>query len=461
MHAHKIIGQGSFGAVVEPALPNVDEHGNPLTFGPDKVTKIMLKRDDYLKTIADAKTIADNIPSLATNITPYRRTYTENNIASIPHMPKFITSQGDRNGVFMLRMPNLGNDLWKLQRDAVKMATLRSTVQPTQMIRQILKLMRIVKSIGSAGYIHADIRETNVLCSSNGELTIIDFDWMMTPAEIQKNYPVYFYCHPPESMFLLDSVTPIDDYLKSKPDRTEFHDTLYDLAVAYMKDAKRDEFWKEIQLHGLTREQFAHRIAANMVELYDTATRTSPEAALKRFRDIYYHTADSFGLAVALKNFVVAYFHRQEDTDTRRFLRDTLFTAMTNTASKQRMKIERAIIALQDFARVNYPDIQLGEEVSFAGEMGRLGALMNLMSEKRRHSEERRTLRQQVEGLALMTKYLEGITTPHSTHVPLLPPSPPSSGRRTGSSGRKTQSSNRGGGRNRKTFKKPVRETRR
>jgi hypothetical protein len=447
MQVHKVIGSGSYGAVVEPALPNVDEHGHPVIFGPDKVTKIMLKRNDYLKTLADAKTIADKIPSLATNIIPYRRTYTEQNIAGIPHMQSFINSQDDRNGVFMMRMPNLGTDLWTLQRSVSQMATLRSTISPTQMIRQILKLMRIVKSIGSAGYIHADIRETNVLCNkTTGDLTIIDFDWMMTPTDIQKSYPVYFYCHPPESMFLLDSVTPIDGYLKSKPDRTEFRDTLYDLAVAYMKDAKRDEFWKDIQLHGTTRDSFAHRITANMMELYDTAIRTSPDAALKRFRDIYYHTADSFGLAVALKNFVVAYFHRQEDTDTRRFLRDTLFTAMTNTASKQRMKIERAIIALQDFARINYPDIQLGEEISFAGEMSRMGALMNLMSEKRKRSEERRTLRQQVEGLALVTKYLEGITTPK---LPLLPPSPSSSGRRTGSSNsRKTRS--RGGRRTRR-----------
>jgi hypothetical protein len=339
------------------------------------------------------------------------------------------------------------------------MIALRATVPPTQMIRQVLKIMRVVKAIGSAGYIHADIRESNVLCSNTGELTIIDFDWLMTPVQIQKDYPVYFYCHPPESMFLLDNVKPIDQYLTSKPNRTAFRDAVYDVAVDYMRDNGRDEFWSTIQLHGTTRDDFARKITQNMVELYDTASRTSPHEALKRFREIYYNTTDSFGLAVALKAFLVEYFYKQEDTDTRRFLRDTLFTAMTNTASKQRMKIERAIIMLQDYARVHFPDIELGEEISFTGEVARLGAMVNLMSERRRRSSvrrklsserrklsserrklsserrklssERRTLRQQVEDLALLTKYRENLST---LSPPLLPPSPSSSGRRTGSS---------------------------
>jgi hypothetical protein len=439
---HRVIGSGSYGAVVEPALPNVDEHGKPLIFGPDKVTKVMFNETNYKKTVADAALILEQIPSLATNVTPYRRTYTEQDIASIPKMQKFIDSQQNRNGVFMVRMPNLGMDLYELYYNKTEMVALRSTVPPAQIIRQILKLMRVVKAIGQAGYIHADIRESNVLCSNTGELSIIDFDWMMTPKEIQKSYPIYFYSHPPESMFLLDKVMPIDNYLAS-PDRNAFRDRVYYNAVKYMEQNKRDEFWIKIQLHGTTRNDFARKIAQNMVGLYDTATHTNPAAALKQFREIYYQTADSFGLAVALKDFAVGYFHKQEDTDTRRFLRDILFTEMTHTGSKRRMKIDRAIIMLQDYVRVAFPDIQLGEEVSFTGEVGRLGALVDLMSEKRKRSEERLTLRQQVEGLALMTKYLENLSTPSSS--PSLPPLPPSPLSRTGlSSNRRTgHSSNR------------------
>jgi hypothetical protein len=455
MHAHRIIGSGSYGAVVEPALPNVDEHGNPLTFGPDKVTKVMLRHSDYNKTLADATIIGDKIPALASNITPYRRTYTEQNIAAIPNMQNFINDHVSRNGVYMIRMQNLGTNLWDIVRSGPKMAALRSTVSPSNMIRQILKVMQIVKAIGSAGYIHADIRETNVMCSATGELTIIDFDWMGTPAETQATYPIYFYCHPPESMFLLDRVMKVDDYLKSAPGRADYRDILYDNALRYMKDNRQDEFWRNIKLHGTTREQFARNIVVNMLELYDTAGRpgVGPAAALKRFRKIYYDTADSYGLAVALKDFTEDFFIRQEDTQTRRFLRDALFKEMTHYGSKRRMKIEEAIVMLQDFARVHYPDIELGEEVSFRGEIARLGALADLMSERRRRSEERTTLRQQVEGLALLTKHLEGLSTPRSTSSPApLQPSPPSSGRRTASS-RKTRSSSRSR-RSRSTHKK-------
>lgn len=436
--AHRIIGEGAYGAVVEPALPNVDEHGNPLLFGPDTVSKVMFRNKNYQKTLADVETIREKIPALAMNITPYRRAYTEQNIAGIEGMPEYVSSRSKRNGVYVVRMPNLGTDLFELPRDDTAIHTMQMVVSEGTMMKQFLKLMRIVKTIWTAGYIHADIRETNVMCNtSTGDLTIIDFDWMMTPAQLQTRYPVYYYSHPPESMFLLDKVFPIDQTLKdSVLSRDDFADAVYTNAINYMKNSNADEFWSEIRLHGDTRDGYAYHITMNMLALFDYAATHGPDAALARYRKLYYETVDSFGLAVALSTFSEMFF---VDEETRDFLFH-LLQDMTSPLSERRLKIEPAITRMETFIRRKYPEIKLGEEVSFSSEMRRMGALVDLLSERRRASSERRrasssarrTLRQQVEGLALMTKYMEGLSSPK---VPPLPPSPASSSkRRTGTS---------------------------
>jgi hypothetical protein len=436
--AHRIIGEGAYGAVIEPALPNVDEHGNSIVFGPDTVSKVMFRNKNYQKTLVDVAIIREKIPALAMNVTPYRRTYTEQNIAAINGMPAHISSHKARNGVYVVRMPHLGTDMFELPSNIDAINAMQTVVSESTMMNQFLKLMRVVKTIWAAGYIHADIREPNVMCNTTtGELTIIDFDLMMTPALFQKKFPVYYYSHPPESLFLLDSVLPIDQTLKeSALSRDDFADAVYSNAINYMKNNKSDEFWSEIRLHGDTRNGYAYHITMNMLALFDYAGSHGPDAALARYRTLYYETVDSFGLAVALSTFSEVFF---EDEDTRDFLFH-LLQDMTHPMSEKRLKIAPAIARMESFIRRKYPAVALGEEVSFSSEMRRMGALVDLLSEKRcasserrrasserrrasserrhasserRHasSERRRTLRQQVEGLALMTKYIEGLSS--------------------------------------------------
>ncbi len=233
-----------------------------------------------------------------------------------------------------------------------------------------------------------------------------------------------------------------------------------------MIDNHADHFWETVLPQGtMDRETFATEIAENMGYLHSTAVRDGKAAALKRFREIYYDTVDSFGLAVALLRFTQKFFSSPADTIYRRFLREKVFYKMLNTTSKMRMTIDKAIEVMVSFIRRELPEIQLGEEVSVEDELTRLNALVDFMSEKRRasserrrKSEERRTLRQQVEGLALLTKHLEGLSSPAKTPDGLLPPSPPtSSSRRTGSSSSRKSS---GGGRRRTKRRLPLRGTR-
>jgi hypothetical protein len=434
--APKVIGKGSYGAIVSPALPNVDEHGHLTYFGPDMISKVMLRKEDYDKMMEDEAFIQKHVPSLTTGATPYRRVFHEYNISGIPGMHSFIQSKPSRNGVYVARMPNLGLDLKNMVRIPGKIDALRASVTPAAMFKQILKLMHIVKGIRDVGLIHADVRETNVMCSATGDMTIIDFDWLMTPKDIQKNYPVYFYCHPPESIFLLDKTIPIDNYIASNPSEASLLSKCERLAERYMIDNDADYFWNTIvsDWH-TTRYAFAKEIAENMLAMYQAALRDGVAPTLARYRKIYYNTVDSYGLAVALRNFMIYFFYSQADTKYRRFLRDEIFDNMLSPDSTARMTIDDAIDRIMEFARRELPELQLGEEVSVADELARLNAIADLASERRHASEERRTLRQQVEGLALLTKHLEGLSSPKATpdYAP-LPPSPrTSSSRRTGS----------------------------
>jgi serine/threonine protein kinase len=63
--------------------------------------------------------------------------------------------------------------------------------------------MNVIKAIHAAGYIHGDIRETNVLFNlNNATMTIIDFDWLKPFNEIYNTYPEFFYSWPPECLYI-------------------------------------------------------------------------------------------------------------------------------------------------------------------------------------------------------------------------------------------------------------------
>lgn len=54
----KVIGEGTYGFVLKPALPNINEHGKNINVS-TSVTKIFKRSDNAAKAAAASNTIAD------------------------------------------------------------------------------------------------------------------------------------------------------------------------------------------------------------------------------------------------------------------------------------------------------------------------------------------------------------------------------------------------------------------
>jgi serine/threonine protein kinase len=99
-------------------------------------------------------------------------------------------------------MPNLGYDASEISYKPELYRRLRQ-IPFRQICYEMYKCMNVVKAIHAAGYIHGDIRETNILCNvDNAKMTIIDFDWLKPFNEIYNTYPEFYYPYPPECLFI-------------------------------------------------------------------------------------------------------------------------------------------------------------------------------------------------------------------------------------------------------------------
>ena len=188
-----ILGSGSYGVVLEPALKNINEDGSPISF-PGMVSKIMVNKDEFNEAKAASNSIHTTVPSLSTNFIPYRKKFTVKNLPVNIQEPvqKMIRlekpTSSNTDPVYVARMPNLGHSFKDIFTKPELYRELRKRSASTFCL-EILKLLRIIKNIKDADYIHGDIRETNVLCNVyTGTMTIIDFDWFKKSDTFLKKY---------------------------------------------------------------------------------------------------------------------------------------------------------------------------------------------------------------------------------------------------------------------------------
>ena len=225
------LGSGAYGFVIRPALFNVNEKGNRIEF-PNNITKIMNSRTGKQELIT-ARRIVDKTP-MKIPMYRYRRNVTMNNIPESARrfIAKKMKAKGvansdiDRVKLFPLRMPYLGTSFSDIVK---KPETRRRFLQlPFNVIfSEMVRLMKVVKSVKDAGYIHGDIRETNILCNlDTGAMTIIDFDWLMSAEEYLRKYPRFFYSQPPEIYILKNAITELESIVfKKLPENTDISNT--------------------------------------------------------------------------------------------------------------------------------------------------------------------------------------------------------------------------------------------
>ncbi len=333
---YTILGKGTYGAVVQPALPNMDISGNPIVFGNDMVTKIMFLKDDYNDAKRADADIRARVNRLAIPTYNYKRDYRVYNIENkIPALKAEIDTRrqtGNMNGVYLMRMPNLGVSIHDILDNKARMEQFRAL--PNKVIlREVLKLAYTVRDIRDAGFIHGDIRETNVLCEpTSGRMTIIDFDWFMARDAYLANYPIYFYSHPPEELLLLKGESKSGDFTQYFIDKFPFEEPdLLDMVskVLLHRVAKRSSTTKyvlggDVNPHLDKAADIAEGVLLAVLELRRQALRVGPQAAIDVMKEKLRNTVDSYGLGIALYALIHTGLTLPHQADLRQWLLEGL-----------------------------------------------------------------------------------------------------------------------------------------
>jgi hypothetical protein len=273
---YEIAGSGTYGIVVTPALPNKNNIGKNIKY-PKNVTKIYKNKKAYKNAISTTKNIQSKIPDLHINVFPYKRRYTVKNLPkSIKRTVNRYLNTGTKynsnsnentqsDSLYMLRTPNLGISVFTIETNPFYYRKVRA-LPYKDICLQMYKCMNIVKAINDAGYIHGDIRETNVLLNlDTATMTIIDFDWLKTFDNFFVEYPTFYYSHPPECLFIWGRYVPFKEYnfldliknntFKNKEEIKQIYDIVNTHLDYYFSSVAAEgmvEFIKYIEKKGVT-----------------------------------------------------------------------------------------------------------------------------------------------------------------------------------------------------------------
>jgi hypothetical protein len=202
------LASGTEGCIVGPALPNLSENGSTWEEYPDNVTKLYKNRDKYNKAQTNTRKIVDLLHNNSHRVYPYRyKGYMGLNISKT--MRK--SCELNRNMPLLpLRMKNLGVSIADLSENRDGSLNKTKTVPFGVIIDSIYRIYKQLKSLFDNGYIHGDVRQTNIMIHPNtGKITLIDFGWLY-PIDtffMEYNDALGFYSNPPESLlysFMVD-----------------------------------------------------------------------------------------------------------------------------------------------------------------------------------------------------------------------------------------------------------------
>lgn len=192
------VGEGGFGAVFKPALPN-RVNGVMRNF-PGNVTKAFYRKENYDKIVDLAPRIQNLMGSNEGHrINTYTRKYKARNLPrpiyeKIKYKANNLRPTDD---LYLIRMPDLGADIKHIE-DVYKQVR---QIPFRTILTQIQKLIGQTARLAERDYGHFDIRDTNVMINpTTGQITIIDFDWLKHFETLYDEYPFGFYNQPPEAL---------------------------------------------------------------------------------------------------------------------------------------------------------------------------------------------------------------------------------------------------------------------
>jgi hypothetical protein len=193
------VAKGSFGCIVKPGLPNKGyKIDNKWEQFPKSVSKIFIHSPHYYTALSSTKK-AHNIMGAdpAHIMNSYKYQYYSN---SLPEKIRTNCKLKPNKEIFVTRMPNLGVSFIDLNGNMTAIDKLHR-ISFITILKQIKKVLEQVKKLQEANYVHGDIRDANVMIDpENGNISIIDFDWLLPKDEFFKRFPLGFYNSPPEAM---------------------------------------------------------------------------------------------------------------------------------------------------------------------------------------------------------------------------------------------------------------------
>ncbi len=402
---YTILGEGSYGAVLQPAFNNINANGNPVPF-PGKVVKLYTDKNDYNKSMTDYKLLKEKVPNLAINQQIYTRKFKGNTIKSLratfdkdPAIAKIgnlnlIKGVENTNEVYTIRMPNLGDSIFDVYKSPEKSVEYSKHV-PKVFLEQIYKLMNHVKRTKDAGYIHGDIRQTNIMANlDTGVLTIIDFDWFSTRDKFISDYPRPFYSMPPEICLFLEYMNQGFDRLSTPLSEIDTRITNI-LDKYYNSNPNVYPYSILFKIAGANAtkqyDNFKAEATSGIKKIYDDYNKADTEddktKILYRYKNNSLDTIDSFGLGVTLSFLAEKAIPETKHT---RLLKPTLlnlFRDMAQPDINKRITIEEAIEMITEYITNHHYDIDLAtilpppSEAAIAGAAARAEASFREASE--------------------------------------------------------------------------------
>ena len=207
--AYRHIGRGSYGIVIKPALPNINDHGAEIHH-PNNVTKLFYSEVKKDKALANSQRIVGILGNESHRAYPYTKSYRHSRLFGLnvnQQIQANLATRGvnRRLPLQTLRMRDLGIEIGKIS-NSVHYNQLRN-VSFLTILQQIRKVFGQINRLVESNYIHGDVRQSNVLINPiTGVISLIDFDWLYPSEEFFGRYlesdAFGFYSNPPESLLL-------------------------------------------------------------------------------------------------------------------------------------------------------------------------------------------------------------------------------------------------------------------
>jgi serine/threonine protein kinase len=301
-------GAGGYGIVFNPAFPNSGEDGEFYSF-PQNVVKVFYTPANQADAIAQYRQLGELIgPNVGHRFQTYRHQYYGRDLShEIKGMFPARHLPYDTTPLSLLRMPNLGVDLEKVQANIEGEKASIYSVPLTDLLVQIHKLVGQVARLVKRDYVHGDIRSMNVMIQpSNGVMTLIDFDFLRPREEFKAlilfRNMIGFFNNPPEGLI----------YRKLVEDPISRARTPESIRLADVELYTSPAVVRNYLIDGLNDfHQFYHQSGATNETILGQLVRVSNLANVKQFlhnfnraETKFFKSYDSYSLSLTLQNFL-------------------------------------------------------------------------------------------------------------------------------------------------------------